>query len=107
MKLENKQIDTMLADVKGDRASVKKLPTKIEIQNYVVNYLAELLQVKPNRIDVTISFERYGLDSSVVLELAGELQSWLDEEIDPTLFYNYPTVEALSQQLIKELKDKA
>ncbi|MBU7583099.1 MAG: acyl carrier protein [Nostoc sp. TH1S01] len=104
MKTENNQIDRVLADVKSDRTSVKKLPTQIEIQNYLVNYLAELLEVKPNRIDVTIPFDRYGLDSATVLELAGELQTWLDYELDPTLFYNYPTVRALSQQLIEELK---
>jgi len=104
MKIENKEIDTTMADVKNDRATVKKLPTQIEIQNYIVNYLAELLEVKPNSIDVTITFDRYGLDSSAVLELAGELQTWLGQELDPTLFYNYPTVQALSQQLIEELK---
>ncbi len=104
MKIENSQIDTMSANVTSDRATVKELPTQIEIQNYIVKYLAELLEVKPNRIDVTLPFDRYGLDSSAVLELAGELQTWLGQELDPTLFYNYPTVQALSQQLIEELQ---
>jgi len=104
MKIENTQVDIMPTDVESDRTDVKKLPTQKEIQNYVVNYLAELLEVKPDRIDVTISFERYGLDSSAILELTGDLQTFLGQELDPTLFYNYPTVQAVTQQLIKELK---
>ncbi len=104
MKIENSQIDTMSANATSDCATAKELPTQIEIQNYIVKYLAELLEVKPNRIDVTLPFDRYGLDSSAVLELAGELQTWLGQELDPTLFYNYPTVQALSQQLIEELQ---
>lgn len=104
MKIENNQSNTTSADVESNQTSAKKSPTQKEIQNYVVNYLAKLLEVKPDRIDVTISFDRYGLDSSAVLELAGDLQIFLGQELDPTLFYNYPTVQALTQQLIKELK---
>ena len=85
--------------------SVKKLPIQREIQTWIVNYVAELLEVNPDRIDVTIPFDRYGLDSSAAVGLAGDLEDWLERELDPTLLYDYPTIEALTQHLVESLSD--
>ncbi|VEP16693.1 Phosphopantetheine-binding protein [Hyella patelloides LEGE 07179] len=85
--------------------SIKSLPTQMEIQTWIVNYVAELLEVNPNGIDITIPFDRYGLDSSAAVGLAGDLETWLERELDPTLLYDYPTIESLSQHLIESLSD--
>ena len=99
MEIKSIQINPISAEVKNDRASVKELPTEIEIQNWIVNYLAELLEVNPEKIDVTISFDSYGLDSSAAIGLTGDLEDWLGREVAPTLLYDYPTVEALTRYL--------
>jgi acyl carrier protein len=70
-----------------------------EIQDWIVAYLANLLEIEPEEVDVTIPFDRYGLDSSAAVGLTGDLEDWLGTEIDPTLLYDYPTVEALVQHL--------
>ena len=70
-----------------------------EIQDWIVSYIAELLEVEPELVDPTISFDRYGLDSSAAYALTGDLEDWLGQEIDPTAIYDYPTVEALSEHL--------
>ena len=81
----------------------QKLSTKsktiAEIKAWIVSYVAELLEVKTEAVDVTISFDRYGLDSSAAFALTGELEDWLGCEIDPTDIYDYPTIEALSEHL--------
>ncbi len=105
MEMESIQIDQMSTDVKSDRASVKQLPTQKEVQTWIVNYVAELLEVNPNRIDVTIPFDRYGLDSSAAVGLAGDLEDWLERELDPTLLYDYPTIKTLSQHIVESLSD--
>lgn len=74
-----------------------------EIQDWIVAYLADLLETEPDDIDVTVPFERYGLDSSAAFGMTGDLEEWLQTEIDPTLLYDYPTVEALVQHLSSEL----
>lgn len=104
MKLESNQINSVSANSATDLANAKKPPTQIEIQNWIVNYIAELLEVKPDMIDITVSFDRYGLDSAVAYEMAGDLETWLQQELDPTLIYNYPTIETLTNQLVEELK---
>jgi acyl carrier protein len=85
-----------------EKASVSK-PSELEIQDWIVDYLAEILEIDAEEIDITISFDRYGLDSSAAVGLTGALADWLNKEIDPTLLYDYPTVEALVQYLSADL----
>jgi acyl carrier protein len=39
------------------------------------------------------------LDSAAAVGMTGELADWLDHEMDPTLLYDYPTIESLVQYL--------
>lgn len=84
-----------------------KLPTAAEIQDWIVNYLADLLEIEPDEVDVTISFDRYGLDSSAAVGMTGDLETWLGRELDPTLLYDYPTVEALVQHISSQFRTLA
>jgi acyl carrier protein len=104
METQINQTNSISTDKESKIATSNNLPTQVEIQDWIVNYIAELLEAKPDMIDVTIPFDRYGLDSAVAYELAGDLETWLDRELDPTLIYNYPTIETLTQQLTEELK---
>lgn len=80
--------------------------SKEEIQAWLVSYLAELLKIQPSEVDVTIPFDRYGLDSSAAVGMTGDLEEWLGSELDPTLIYDYPTIEALAAYLSEEGKVK-
>jgi acyl carrier protein len=73
-----------------------------EIRSWVVNYLSDLLEIDADDVDVTIPFDRYGLDSSAAVGLTGELEDWLGKEVPPTLLYDYPTIEALVEYLGKD-----
>ncbi|MEM9156415.1 MAG: acyl carrier protein [Cyanobacteria bacterium P01_F01_bin.33] len=70
-----------------------------EIQDWIVTYLAELLDVESEDVDVDIAFDRFGLDSSAAIGMTGELEEWLGKEIDATILYDYPTVKSLSKYL--------
>lgn len=83
----------------NETAVATKQPTAAEIQDWIVAYLADLLEIEPDEVDVTISFDRYGLDSSAAVGMTGDLETWLGKELDPTLLYDYPTVEALVQHI--------
>ena len=96
--------DTKLVTTSGDRPAPKplKTPTAAEIQDWIVSYLADLMEVEPDEVDVTLPFEQYGLDSAEAVELSGDLEDWLGRNLNPTLLYNYPTVEALAQQIARK-----
>lgn len=74
-------------------------PDQTEIQTWIVDYLAQLLEVKPEQIKITIPFDRYGLESADAYAMTGDLESWLGKEIDATAIYDYPTIEAISEHL--------
>jgi acyl carrier protein len=76
-----------------------------EIEAWLINSISELLEIEPNKIDPTVTFESYGLDSSAAVILSGDLQEWLGCSLDPTIFFDYPTIEAVTQYLTIERED--
>lgn len=70
-----------------------------DIQAWLISHMAELLEIASDEIDIAIPFDRYGLDSSAVVGMVGELEDWLETELDPTLLYDYPTIESLAKHL--------
>ncbi|MEW6495753.1 MAG: acyl carrier protein [Cyanobacteriota bacterium] len=84
----------------------KELPSAAEIQAWMASYLAHLLALETDEVNVSIPFDRYGLDSSVAIGLTGDLEDWLERKLDPTLLYDYPTIEALAQHLAEEFQVK-
>ena len=85
---------------------VKASPTSEELQKWIVFYVAKLLDVPVQKVDVQMSFERYGLDSSAVISLIGDLETRLGCDLAPTLLFDYPNIQALSQYLAKEVSAK-
>lgn len=74
-------------------------PTAEDIEEWLASYLSKLLGIDPEKIGSRISFARYGLDSSASIALTSELGDWLGRELDPTINYSYPTIEALAKHL--------
>lgn len=77
----------------------EKEQTVAAIQAWLVSYLSQLLEIDQNNVDVTTSFDRYGLDSSATIGLTTDLGDWLGRSIDPTITYDYPSIESLSEHL--------
>lgn len=73
--------------------------TDSDIQSWLVSYLAELLDISPQEIDITVPFERYGLDSVASVGLLGDLAKWLGRKLDPDLVNEYPSIQELARYL--------
>lgn len=82
--------------------SPKSAAPEEAIQAWLIAHLAAHLKVHPNHIDIRESFACYGLDSSVAISLTGELADWLGCEVEPTLLWEYPSIETLAEHLTKE-----
>ena len=89
-----------------DKSAPKSAVSQQDIQNWLVEYIAELLEVEANTVDSTASFDRHGIDSASAVALMSDLEEWLDAELEPTLMYDYPTIETLSEQLSVSLPDQ-
>ena len=70
-----------------------------DVQSWLVEHIATLLEVESGEFDVSIPFADYGLSSSTALLLVGELETWLGFELSPTLIWEYPNINALAQYL--------
>ncbi len=74
-------------------------PTEEDIQTWMTANLALYLKIPLDDIDLSEPFSHYGLDSSSAVSLAAELSNWLGRELEPTLFWEYPSIEALAHHL--------
>jgi acyl carrier protein len=82
--------------------SLKSALTEEAIQAWLISHLAVYLKLQPDEIDIEESFACYGLDSSVAVSLTGELASVLGYELEPTLFWEYPSIAELAVHLAQE-----
>ena len=77
-----------------------------DIEAWLVAYTAELLEIEPDRVDMTVEVDAYGLDSATLITLLGDLEQWLGCELETSVLFDYPSIEALARYLAQELKVK-
>lgn len=79
--------------------------TKIDksfIQNFLVNKLAKELKTSPEKINKDLSFTDFGLDSAKSILLVGELEDIVGKSLEPTILWNYPSINKLVDFLTQE-----
>jgi amino acid adenylation domain-containing protein/thioester reductase-like protein len=91
----------------GPSASHVITPTAPAIQDWLVAQLSALLAVQPEEIDVREPFASYGLGSTELVTLSGELEGWLGRKLSPALAYEYPTIATLSRYLAGDFDAEA
>ncbi len=69
------------------------------IRRWLVERIAQQLQVSTGEIDVFTPLARSGLDSVALVQMSGELEDWLGYQVPPTLLFSYPTIAALADHL--------
>jgi acyl carrier protein len=67
---------------------------------FIADRLASLLSANASDIDPAVEFDRFGLDSARAVELTADISDWTGEELDPTVLYDHPTINALSKHLV-------
>jgi acyl carrier protein len=65
------------------------------VRDWVVRYLAELLQISPRDIDLGKSLGDFGLDSVDAVIMAGELEEHFGVEIDPSVVFEFDTLQGM------------
>jgi len=86
---------------------VKVTPSTAEIESWLSQYLAKVLEISEQDIDNYANFDNYGLDSAIAVSLTGDLEEWLGRRINPTLLYNYTTIASLSENLAIEISNES
>lgn len=78
------------------------IKNKKNITLWIQNYMAEILCMKSEEIDPSISFERFSLNSASAVALIGDLEEELDIELSPALLFEFSTIDAITDFLVEE-----
>jgi acyl-CoA synthetase (AMP-forming)/AMP-acid ligase II/alkylation response protein AidB-like acyl-CoA dehydrogenase/acyl carrier protein len=81
-----------------DTVSQKKYQ---EIQTWLIKWLSQKLHIQTGEISPNRAFADYGMDSVTAVELAHDLQEWLNisQPLEATIAWNFPTIEELAGYL--------
>jgi acyl-CoA synthetase (AMP-forming)/AMP-acid ligase II/alkylation response protein AidB-like acyl-CoA dehydrogenase/acyl carrier protein len=74
------------------------------IQTWMVQWLSQKLKMLPEQIDRRQSFADYGIDSVIAVELAQDLETWLNlsQPLEATIAWNFPSIESLAAYLSQQ-----
>lgn len=88
-----------ISGVRADRF-YEIMKTKEEIQDWLRAKLAELTRKNADEIATDAPFTDFGLDSIVIVSLSVDLEDWLGVSFDPTVFWEYPSINKLTDWLL-------
>ena len=72
------------------------------ISQWLQKSIGDILNETPESISIQKSFPSFGLDSVVIVTLSVDLENWLGIELDPTIFYEFSSIEEISNWLIND-----
>jgi acyl carrier protein len=78
-------------------------PSPEILKQWLIDWLAQTLQLPTTAVDSTRPFAEYGLDSVAAVELTEALQTTIGQPLSPTLAYEYPTIDAVADYLAQRL----
>ena len=82
----------------GENFSKSFDPTK-DLHHWLTHYLAKKLNIPTSEIDSFKSFAKYGIDSAESITLIGELEKMIKRDLEPSLIFDYPTINSLCNYL--------
>jgi thioester reductase-like protein len=84
------------------------LPTPQNLQDtqaitiWLVHKIAQQLKVEAKDINIHTPLTNYGLDSVQAVSIASDLENALQRRLSPSLLWDYPTIEQLTQYFVGE-----
>jgi acyl carrier protein len=76
------------------------------IQKWLISEISQLLSLDAGSLSVAEPFADYGLSSMTGVVLSGNIEEWLDIKLDPSVAWDYPTIESLATHLAEEVKSQ-
>jgi acyl-CoA synthetase (AMP-forming)/AMP-acid ligase II/acyl carrier protein len=69
--------------------------SRASMEAWLVAEVARHVSMDGSQIDVRAPFAQYGLSSLMAVSITNDLGVWLGVELEATVFWDYPTIEAL------------
>jgi polyketide synthase PksN len=91
-----------------EKSQIKNIDKKVlkeKVEEYIKSLLSEETKLPVSKIDTEVDFEKYGIDSVMVMNFNREMESFFGN-ISKTLFYENQTISELANYLIKKYEHK-
>lgn len=75
--------------------TAKQAPDAEHLRAWIVNYIASVLDMDEEAFPTSEPFDSYGFDSAEAVIMAGVMEEEFEIEIDPSLFFEDPSVDGL------------
>ncbi|QGU05713.1 polyketide synthase Pks13 [Corynebacterium comes] len=72
-----------------------------QLRGWLRAWVVEVSGLSPEEVTDTKPMENFGLSSRDAVILSGELENLLGVQLDATIAYEYPTIQALAQRLVE------
>ncbi len=79
---------------------------QIQIQDWLIDNLAQRLSIPAAEIDINEPFANSGLNSVAAVSLSADLEDWLDIKLSPTIVYDYSNIVELAAHLSKSVNSQ-
>ncbi|WP_217559261.1 type I polyketide synthase [Paenibacillus sp. GbtcB18] len=73
-----------------------------QTKNWLLRLFSNELKIGENKIQSQISFEEYGVDSVLMAQILQQINHTLDENVDPSLLFEYQTIDSLAKYLYQK-----
>jgi acyl carrier protein len=75
----------------------------VTLRQWLVQRVAQYAQRPESEIRTNLPFAEYGLDSVAALSLFGDIEDAFGLYLEPTVAWDYPTVDTLARHLADEV----
>lgn len=80
------------------------LPTYDDLVDWLIGRVAAYLNTEPDAIDTEKTFGDYGLDSVFALNLCTDVELEFGILVEPTIAWDYPTIDDVAGHLTEDLE---
>ena len=81
--------------------------TKDQVSAWLADWISKELGMPKAEIETSRSLLEYSLSSVTATILVGDLEDWLDLRLPPTLVWDYPSIDAMTEHLMVQLDGAA
>ena len=73
-----------------------------KISGWLLNWISKEMEMPVEAIDTGHSLLQYSMSSVTATILVGDLEDWLDLRLSPTLVWDYPSIDSMTNFLVAE-----
>ena len=109
---ESQSVDVSEKDIVGTKVvsiennATPKFMDQHSLNLWFVARLSTQLLVSEDDIEIDVPLKNYGIDSAFAVRLSGALSENLNVKLEPTLLFDYPTINDLSAYLYGLIQNK-